>query len=91
MSKKSLEEIKEALVEHGYEDTIVFENPGYEDAFIGVSHDGRAIYDYNLMVESLAKEDEMTFEDAAEFIDYNTIRALPYIGERAPIIKMDIE
>ena len=43
------------------------------------------------MVESLAKEDGMTYEDAAEFIDYNTIRALPYLGDKAPIVKMDIE
>jgi hypothetical protein len=28
----------------------------------------------------------MDFDDAIDFIEYNTVRACPYIGERAPII-----
>lgn len=28
----------------------------------------------------------MEYIDAVEFIEYNTIRALPYIGEGAPVI-----
>jgi hypothetical protein len=38
------------------------------------------------MVESLVRRDGMTELDAQEFIDYNTIRAIPYAGEYAPII-----
>lgn len=83
---KRLEEIKEYIVEHDGENVIVFEDPSFCKAFIGLSEDGRAVYDYEKMVESLMEEDGMEYEDAVEFIDYNTIRALPYIGERAPII-----
>ena len=36
------------------------------------------------MVECLAKE--MGYEDAMEWIDFNTLRAIPYLGEGAPII-----
>ena len=39
---KTVDEVKEYLCEHGYEGTIVFENPGYAEAFVGVSEDGRA-------------------------------------------------
>lgn len=28
----------------------------------------------------------MTDEEAIEWIDYNTIRAIPYMGEKAPIV-----
>lgn len=28
----------------------------------------------------------MTEEEAVEFIDYNTFRAMPYMGEKAPIV-----
>ena len=28
----------------------------------------------------------MTAEDAIEWIEYNTIRSLPYAGENAPIV-----
>jgi hypothetical protein len=38
------------------------------------------------MVEWLVKEEEWSVEEAMEWIDYNTIRALPYMGEGAPII-----
>lgn len=41
--------MREALADEGYEDTVVFENPSYDTAIIGVSYDGRAIYDYELM------------------------------------------
>lgn len=28
----------------------------------------------------------MEIEEAQEFIDYNTVRALPYMGDKRPII-----
>jgi hypothetical protein len=37
------------------------------------------------------EEEEFTEEEAIEWIDYNTIRALPYMGEKAPIIMYPIE
>jgi len=41
---------EEKLVENGYEDVIIFSGDSYDDALIGVSSDGRAIYDFDLMV-----------------------------------------
>ena len=38
------------------------------------------------MIVDLMKEDKMSYIDALEFIEYNTIRALPYMGKDAPII-----
>lgn len=83
---KTVEEIKDYLCEHGYEETIVFENPGFPEAFIGVSEDGRAVYDFEKMCESLMEEDDMEYIDAVEFIEYNTIRAIPYFGPMAPVV-----
>lgn len=77
---------REILCDMGYEDSVVFENPDYNDAIIGVTEEGSVIYDYDLMVEWLVKEDDMTYEEAIEFIDYNTIRSLPYANEPRPII-----
>lgn len=70
------------LLEAGYEGTIFFTNPSYEDAFLGISSDDRAIYDYEKMVESLVNHEDMTEDEAREFIDYN---ATFYI-EGGPII-----
>ena len=78
---------REQLVDMGFEDTILFENPNYESALIGYDViSGRAIYSYNLMIEHLMTVDGMSEEDAIEFIEYNTVRAIPYMGEKSPII-----
>lgn len=86
----TLNEIKDFLVDNGCDDAIVFENPDYANAFIGYSDEGRAIYSYNKMVKSLMEEDNITEEDAIDFIDYNTLRAIPYFGGKSPIILYDI-
>lgn len=80
---------RDVIAELGYEDAIVFENPSYDSAIIGVSHDGRVIYSYDRMIESLMIEDDMDMEDAIEFIDFNTIRSLPY-QPNGPIVLYDI-
>lgn len=77
---------RELLCELGYEDSVIFDNPDFDDAIIGVTTDGNVVYDYDKMVVSLAEKDGMDLADAADFIDYNTIRSLPYVGESAPII-----
>ena len=70
----------------GHEETLVFDNPDFDEAIIGVTHDGKAVYDYDKMVYCLMKEDKISEEEAVDFIDYNTIRSLPYAGEYAPVI-----
>lgn len=86
--KMTREELCDLLVELGYEDTILFENPSYVGAFIGVNDSGQACYQYEKMAECLMEEDNMTYEEAIEFIDYNTVRALPYCqpSDKRPII-----
>ena len=59
--------------------------PSYDSAFIGVSEDNRAVYDYDKMVLYLMETDDMTAEDAVDFISYNTIRSLPYYKD-SPIV-----
>ena len=76
----------EKLIDAGYEDVVIFTDFGYDDALIGVSEDNRAVYDYEKMVEWLMRTEGWSYEDAAEWINYNTIRALPYAGADAPII-----
>ena len=74
------------LVDNGYEDITILSNYSYDTALIGVTEDGRAVYDYDLMVQWLMETEGWDEIDAVEWIDYNTIRALPYMGENAPVI-----
>ncbi len=83
-------ELKEWLCDNGHDDTVVLENPDYLSAIVGVSDRGNLIYSYSLMVSHLIVTEGMGYEEAAEFIDYNTVRALPYMGDGAPVISYDI-
>lgn len=82
-------ELKEILVDNGYEDVILFENPDFASAFIGVTTDEIAVYNYRKMIEHLVNVSEMTEEEAEEYINYNTIRALPYY-KKSPVVVMDL-
>ena len=82
---------EERILNAGYEDVVCLANYSYDDALIGISEDNRAIYDYNKMVQWLVETEGFTEEEAIEWIDYNTIRALPYAGSKAPIIMFPIE
>lgn len=73
------------------EDALVFDNFAYDSAIIGITTDDRVVYDYNKMLEDLVVNEEFTLEEAMEWIDYNTIRALPYAGENGPIIMYPLE
>lgn len=64
------------LLDNGYEGVKYLVNYSYDDALIGVSTDNRAIYDYGKMVEWLINSEGFTEEEAVDWIDYNTIRAL---------------
>lgn len=67
-------------------EVMYFANEDYESALIGITEDNRAVYDYEKMIEYLVEKDGMDDLEAMEWIDYNTIRALPYMGSRHPII-----
>lgn len=83
---------RELLTEMGLDESIVFENPNYDDAIIGYDEVSlRIVYDYDKMVECLVKVDGMEYDEAMEFIDYNTIRACPYMGDKAPIVLKRID
>ena len=83
MNKETLDRVLEELDISA----VAFNSPSYLNAIVGISHDDRLIYDYDKMVECLMEEDNMSMEEAIEFIDYNTLRALPYYPE-GPIILM---
>lgn len=91
MKFKRVEDLKEYLTEQCFADTVVLEGPSYISAVIGISTEGRLIYSRDLMVRYLCKQQGMTELDAEEFIDFNTVGALPNMGEKAPIIMEGFE
>ena len=70
------------------ENTVVFDNVSYDNSIIGTTFDGRAIYDYNLMIFELMEDDNISENDAIDWIEYNTLRSIPYAGDKAPLVMM---
>ena len=72
------------------EDAIVFDNMSYDGSIVGVTTDGRVVYDYDMMVEELMEDEKCSYDDAVDWIEFNTIRSLSYAGENRPIIMFSI-
>ncbi len=85
---RDISDIRDRLSCAGYEDSMLID--GYDDAIIGVTMDGAVVYDYYLMVAIMVERDGITSDEAAEYIDYNVIRACPYY-DPSPIVIFDIE
>lgn len=67
-------------------DAIVFDNHAYDNSIIGITLDGRAIYDFDKMVKELMEDEKWEEIDAVEWITYNTMRSLPYAGDKRPLV-----
>ena len=76
------------LVEKGYDDVIVFSNPNYTDALIGLTDTNQAVYDYDKMIEWLIKHENMDLEEAIDFVSWNDSF---YFGKHYPIIHYEFD
>lgn len=58
---------------------------GFDGALVGCTYgaDVVAVYDVNRMVTILVQDEEMTIDDAIEYLDYNVVNA--YVGEKTPM------
>jgi hypothetical protein len=59
---------------------------GFDDAIIGVeeSTEQKLIYDIDKIAEILITRDQMSYEDAYEYISFNITSA--YVGKKTPIL-----
>lgn len=77
--------VHEIMEEAGCEGARIFCEPSFDTAFIGISHDDRAVYDFDLMVEWGIKNRGWTVEEAIDFINTDTICSC-MATQGAPII-----
>lgn len=60
------------------------DNPhGFDSAIIGVTDDGTLVYSKELMVDISTKVEQMTAEEAWEYLEFNVFCV--YLGELSPI------
>lgn len=77
----TVDRINEWVLENGYENVLIA--AGMDDAFIGVTHNGIAVYDIEKCIEGLMKRNEWSDEEACEWMDYNVVGA--YVGPKTPL------
>ena len=80
----------EKLTANDCDNVVVFQNPDYAPALIGVSIDNRAVYDYSKMLDVL-RANGMTDEQAEEYLEFKTVHTLAYAGPAGPIIFHPLE
>lgn len=73
------------------EGAVILDDPSFDNSIVGYTDDGRLVYSLDKMVEELSNEENLSVEEALDFINYNTYRSLPYMGEYAPIIMNSLE
>ena len=69
------------------------EKPGWSEfakAIIGVTTDERIVYSYERITECLMETDDISEEDAIEYVDYNVVGSLNPKIEESPIIIHEI-
>lgn len=94
MNEQKLERTAEQiLADNGYdaEDIVLLKDESYDSALIAVTDDFRAVYSYDKMVEWYMEKNGCSAEEAMEWIDFNTLRAIPYAGAMAPIVVKEME
>lgn len=82
------DELTDVLEEYGFDcnEVIIFDNPSYDDAIVGITTSGKAVYDYDEIINCLVNRDGMTYEEAIEWLEFNTVRAAQYNGDNPIII-----
>lgn len=86
----TVDDLREYLEAQGHEETVFFENPSFVKAITGITDSEQLIYDYDLMIAAAMEEENWNVEEAIEWIEYNTIRSIPYMGQYHPIVSLPI-
>lgn len=55
---------------------------GLDEAIVGITQDNVAVYDIHKMELQIMKQQDCTFEEAVEWVDYNILTA--YVGDGTP-------
>ena len=75
-----------------HEEAAIFNIPSYDNSIVGITDDGHIIYDYDKMIKEFMSDNNITMAEAIEFVEYNTLRTIPYIEESVrPIIMFNAE
>ena len=78
--------LEERLIAAGYDDVILLDGPSYDDALVGITDDGRAVYDYSKMVSWLVSREGLSESEALDFVECNTMGTLLCLDAEAAAV-----
>ena len=84
---------EQRLEDNGYDpnEIVLLKDESYDSALVGVTDDYRAVYSFPKMIDWLREHNGCSYDEAVEWIDCNTIRALPYAGAKAPVVMFNLD
>ena len=93
MAKLTNTQLKQRIKEYVNDEDIlnkivVLEGDEFASGVVGITEDYKLVYSYEKLVKSLTNS-YGSEEDAVEWLEYNTLRAIPYMssdGLLAPVI-----
>lgn len=81
------DELNEILEERGASAVVLDD---LDSAIVGLYTDGEdfchVVYSKEKIIDALVTEQDMSYEDAVQWYEYNTLRAIPYAGKSKPIV-----
>ena len=85
--------IREAIDEWGKQHeraVMVIDTPAFDKSIVGISNDGRLVYDLEKMIDEYCKDNNCEREEAVEWIEFNTLREFAYY-DNSPIFITSIK
>ena len=82
---------REEILNKCDEGVVILEPSYLDEAIVGVNNEGKLIYDYDRLVKANIEHGGMTYNEAVEWIEFNTIRSLPHMGRLHPEVMYKIE
>lgn len=70
---KRIEEMVDKIAEMNPEAILLEPQSFYNKTIMGYSEDGRVVYSVDQILQGHVNQDDMTYEDAIEFFEFNTI------------------
>ena len=82
---------REEILNKCDEETVILEPSYLDEAIVGINQDGKLIYDYDLLVKANIEHEGMTYEEAVEWVEFNTLRSVPFMGRLHPEVMYKVE
>jgi len=75
--------IRQELADDFGDDLLFLEEDYFDSAIVGVTDTGRVVYDVDRLVSLFCDNNDCSYEDALEYIEFNTLGA--YVGDQTPV------